>query len=105
MSREEVPLRGGGGQASDVSPKVFKELGPVRDIPKPTGGVHIYMPCTLLVGLALQSQGQVKSARVVLHPSRVRTRSGGDLRLARGNSWALSKGKNQRRTKMDLSTA
>ena len=50
-----------GGTSLRPSPRVFKELGPTRGLPPANWGVHTYMPCMQVAGLALQSvyQGQL----------------------------------------------
>ena len=80
-----------GGTSLGPSPRVLKELRPTRGLPPANWGVHTYMPCMLVAGLALQSNDWgVKSVRAnsAFHPSGVGTYAGGNLRLARGNSWA-----------------
>ena len=60
---------------------------------KPTGGVHTYMPCMLVAGLALQSNdwgGQVCQGQLSLPSFRGRyMSSGGTLGFPGGNSRAL----------------
>ena len=70
-----------GGTSLGPSPRVLKELGPTRGCHQPTGGLHTYMPCMLVAGLALQSNDWgVKSVRAnsAFHPSGVGTWAGGE---------------------------
>ena len=73
MSRGELPPQ---GTSLGPSPRVLKELGPIRGLPPANWGVHTYMPCMLVAGLALQSNDWgVKSVRAnsAFHPSGVGT--------------------------------
>ena len=77
------------------SPRVLKELGPTRGLPSANWGVHTYIPCMLVAGLALQSNDWgVKSVRAnsAFHPSGVGTWAGGNLKLARRELLGLTKG-------------
>ena len=71
------------------SPRVLKELGPTRGLPPANWGegVHTYMPCMLVAGLALQSKDwRVKSIRVnsAFHPSMYVHEQGGTPRPYQG---------------------
>ena len=76
-----------GGTSLWPSPRVLQELGPTRGLPPANWGVHTYMPCMLVAGLALQSNDWgVKSVRAnsAFHPSGVGTWAGGNLGLPGG---------------------
>ena len=93
MSRGELPLWV--DEPWTFTKGLTTHLGPTRGLPTATWGVHTYIPCTLVAGLALQSKDWgVKSVRVnsAFHPSGAGTWAGGTLDLPGGELPSLTKG-------------
>ena len=94
MSRGELPLLGDEPRSFT---KGLKRTGTNQEVATSHLGVHTYMPCMLVAGLARQSKDWgVKSVRVnsAFHLSGVGTGAGGTLGLPGGNSQALPRALN-----------